>query len=137
MYRENLEDWINELQLWKEREDLDKFRYKAYSIAKMSSTKKMSNLQCRMHFNESMESNADSDLEDGEMRKLLLLCVPKELLCDQMQWTFWKVRFLHKRLNHQTIIVFPENRLHCFHQNVMHRDTKRGVLCSEMLICRI
>ena len=33
--------------------------------------KKMSYLQSRMHFDESMESNADSDLEDGEIRKLL------------------------------------------------------------------
>ena len=37
----------------------------------MSPIKKMSNFQSRMHFDESIESNADSDLEDGEIRKLL------------------------------------------------------------------
>ena len=31
----------------------------------------MSYLQSRMHFGESMEGNADSDLENGEIRKLL------------------------------------------------------------------
>ena len=37
----------------------------------MSTIKKMSYLQSRMHFDESTESNADSDLKDGEIRKLL------------------------------------------------------------------
>ena len=40
-------------------------------MAKMSPIEKMSYLQSRMHFDESMESNADSDLEAGEIRKLL------------------------------------------------------------------
>ena len=40
-------------------------------MAKMSPIKKMSYIQSRMHFDESMESNADSDLEAGEIRKLL------------------------------------------------------------------
>ena len=40
-------------------------------MAKMSPIKEMSYLQSRIHFDESMESNADSDLEDGEIRKLL------------------------------------------------------------------
>ena len=40
-------------------------------IAEASLVEKMSYLQSRMHFDESMESNADSDLEDGEIRKLL------------------------------------------------------------------
>ena len=31
----------------------------------------MSYFQSRMHFDESVKSNADSDLEDGEMKKLL------------------------------------------------------------------
>ena len=33
----------------------------------------VSYFQSRMHFDESLESNADSDLEDGEIRKLLTL----------------------------------------------------------------
>ena len=68
-----MENKINKLQLWKKREDSD---IQVQSLldqvmAKMSPIKKMSNLQSRMHFDESMESNAGSDLEDGEIRKLL------------------------------------------------------------------
>ena len=40
-------------------------------MAEMSLVEKMSYLQSGMHFDECMESNADSDLEDGERRKLL------------------------------------------------------------------
>ena len=39
-------------------------------MAEMSPMKKMSYLQYRTHFDDSVESNADSDLEDGEIRKL-------------------------------------------------------------------
>ena len=74
MYKENLENTINKLQLCKKREDLDKKGTKLtpdQEMAKMSPIEKMSYLQSRMHFDECMESNADSDLEDGETRKLL------------------------------------------------------------------
>ena len=37
----------------------------------MSPVEKMSHLQSQMHFDESMESIADSDLEDGELQKML------------------------------------------------------------------
>ena len=37
----------------------------------MSPIDKMPNFQSKMHFDESLESNADSDLADGEIRKLL------------------------------------------------------------------
>ena len=40
-------------------------------MAEMSPMKKMSYLQSRMHFDKPVESNADSDLEDGEIRNLL------------------------------------------------------------------
>ena len=39
---------------------------------------------------------------------------------------------MHKRLTHQKIIELRGNRLHCFHQNVMNRETKCGVLCSSV-----
>ena len=42
-----------------------------HEIVEMSPVEKMSYLQSQMHFDQSMESNADSDLEDGEVRKLL------------------------------------------------------------------
>ena len=40
-------------------------------MAETSLVEKMSNLQSQMHFDESIESIADSDLEDGELHKLL------------------------------------------------------------------
>ena len=42
-----------------------------HEMAEMSPIEKMSCLQSQMHFDESMESNVDFDLEDGEIRKLL------------------------------------------------------------------
>ena len=42
-----------------------------HEMAEMSPVEKMSYLQSQMHFDESMESIADSDLEDGELQKLL------------------------------------------------------------------
>ena len=42
-----------------------------HEMAEMSLVEKMSFLQSQMHFDESMESNAASDLEDGELQKLL------------------------------------------------------------------
>ena len=42
-----------------------------HEMAEMSPIEKMSCHQSRMHFDESMESNVDFDLEDGEIRKLL------------------------------------------------------------------
>ena len=40
-------------------------------MAETSLVEKMSYLQSQMHLDESMESIADSDLEDGELQKLL------------------------------------------------------------------
>ena len=42
-----------------------------HEIAEMSPVDQMSYLQSKKYFDESMESTADSDLEDGEIRKLL------------------------------------------------------------------
>ena len=42
-----------------------------HEMAEMSPVEKMSYLQSQMHFDESMESIADSDIEDGELQKLL------------------------------------------------------------------
>ena len=42
-----------------------------HEMAEMSPVEKMSYIQSQVHFDESMESNADCDLEDGEIRKLL------------------------------------------------------------------
>ena len=42
-----------------------------HEMAEMSLVEKMSYLQSQMHFDESMESIADSDLENGELQKLL------------------------------------------------------------------
>ena len=73
MHRENLENNINKLQLWKNERIWTNSgtQLTRSGDGKMSPIKEMSYLQSRMHFDESMESNADSDLEDGEIRKLL------------------------------------------------------------------
>ena len=42
-----------------------------HEMAETSLVEKMSYLQSQMHFDESMGSTADSDLEDGESQKLL------------------------------------------------------------------
>ena len=42
-----------------------------HEMAEMSLVEKMSYLQSQMHFDESMEGSSDSDLEDGELLKLL------------------------------------------------------------------
>ena len=49
-------------------------RHKAYSITRWQRwhlLRRFSYLQSQMHFDESVESIADSDLEDGELQKLL------------------------------------------------------------------
>ena len=73
-------------------------------MAKMSPVKKMSYHQSKMHFDESMERNADSDLEDGEVRKLLTssLCAQRASGRPNL-WTFRKMRKMHKRLIHQRV----------------------------------
>ena len=65
-----------------------------------------------MHFNEFMASIVDSDLEDGEFQKLLTSPL-------YAQRAYGKP----ERLIHQMIIDLLGNRLHCFHQDVMKRDT--------------
>ena len=42
-----------------------------HEMAEMSPVEKMPYLQSHMHFDESMESIADTDLEDGELQTLL------------------------------------------------------------------
>ena len=63
---------INTLQRLKKWRNLDKLRHKASSItAEVSLVEKMSHLQSQMHIDESMESIADSGVEEGELEKLL------------------------------------------------------------------
>ena len=40
---------------------------------------------------------------------------------------------MHKRPIHQKVGELPGDRLHCFHQNVMNRETKCGVLWSSLV----
>ena len=37
---------------------------------------------------------------------------------------------MHNRLIHQKVGELPGNRLHCFHQDVINRETICGVLCQ-------
>ena len=62
-------------------------------MAEMSPIEKMSYLQSRMHFDESTESNAGSDLEDGELQKLLTLPLYAQRGSGKPDaWPFRKVR---------------------------------------------
>ena len=107
-------------------------------MAEMSIVEKMSYLQFQMHFDESMESIADSDLKDGELKKVADITT----VCPK---TFWETRCncrsgergkCTKSLIHQRIRELPGDRLHCFHQDVMNKETKCGAPCSETPICR-
>ena len=97
-----------------------------HEMTDTSSIEDMSYLQSQMHFDESIESiAADSGLEDGERKKLLT---------SQL--------YAQRASGRPDAMVIQErellgDRLHCFHQNVRSRGTKRGVLCSETLMCRI
>ena len=141
MYRENLENKINKLQLWKKRDDSD-IQVQSLldqEMAKMSPSKKMSTSSPMMHFDESMESNVDSDLEDGEIRKLLT----SQLYAQEAGGRPDAMDIQESEVNAQTSHssegreAAGETGCIVFHQNVMNRETKRGVLCSETLMCRI
>ena len=88
----------------------------------MSLLEKMSYLQSRMHFDESMESNADNDLKDGEIRKLLM----NSSLCAQgASGRPDAMDIQESEVNAQTS------------HSSANRETKRGVLCWETPMCRI
>ena len=70
----NLENKINKLQFIEEVKEFRQIQPQSsleHEMAEMPPVEKMSYLQSQMHFDESMESIADSDLEDGELQKLL------------------------------------------------------------------
>ena len=94
-------------------------------MAKMSPIKKMSYLQSRTHVDESVESNADSDLErDTKVADFITVC-PR---------SFWETRCNghSRKWSKCTNVSFirssgsylPGDRLHCFHQNVMYEKPK-------------
>ena len=135
MDRENSENKINKLQLWKKREDSD-IQVQSLldqEMAKMSPIKKMSNLQSRMHFDESIESNADSDLEDGEIRKLLTSQLYAQGASGRPDAMDIQESEVNAQTSHSSEGREATGETGCivFHQNVMNGETKRGVLCSE------
>ena len=100
-------------------------------MAEMSPIQKMSYIQSRMHLDESVESNADSDLEDGEIRKL-----PTSSLYDrkasgrpdakdiQGKWgKCTNVSFIRRSVS------YPGNRLHCFS---LRRNEERDQMWSSV-----
>ena len=103
-----------------------------HEMAETSLVEKMSYLQSQMHFDESMESIADSDLEDGELQKLLTSPLYAQRASGKPDAMVVQEREVSAQTSHSS-----EDRLHCFHQNVMNRETKCGVLCFETPICRI
>ena len=77
MYRENLENKINKLQLLKKLKEFGVSQCVQtqslldHEMAETSPITKKSYLQHQMHIDESTENIADSDFEDGELQKLL------------------------------------------------------------------
>ena len=73
-YRENLEKQDQQAPIIEEVKEFGQIGTQSlldHDIAETSPVEKMSNLQSQMHLDESMESIADSDLEDGKLQKLL------------------------------------------------------------------
>ena len=73
MYRENLENQDQQARIIEEVKEFGQIGTQSLLDHEMAETSpvEMSYLQSQMHFDESMESTADSDLEDGESQKLL------------------------------------------------------------------
>ena len=57
-------------------------------------------IQTQMHFDDSVESIADPDLEDGELQKMLTShhCMPRKLRGNPMQWSCRRERKMHNTL---------------------------------------
>ena len=89
----------------------------------------MSHLQSQMNFDESTESiAADSDLEDGEIKKLLTSQLYAQKASGRPDAMVIQEREVRAQTSHHhRIRELLGDRLHCFH----------GVLCSETLMCRI
>ena len=92
-----------------------------------------------MHFDESMESNVDSDLEDGEIRKLLTSQLYAQGASGRPDAMDIQESEVNAQTSHSSEGREATGETGCivFHQNAMNRETKRGVLCSETLMCRI
>ena len=59
-----------------------------HELAEMSLVEQMFYLQSQMHFDESVESIAESDLEDGELQKLLTSPLyAQKASGNSMQWS--------------------------------------------------
>ena len=84
---------------------------------------KMPYLQSKMHFDESLGSNADSDLEDGEIRKLLTssLCAQEasgETRCNGRAGERGKCTNVSLSEGQEA----TGNPLHCCHQHVVNKE---------------
>ena len=102
-----------------------------------------SSSQSHMHFDDSVESIADSDLEDGTSQKMLtspLYAQDASGKPDAMVVQDKEVSAQFTQANRRESLIHLKvrklwgNPMHCFHLN---RWTWSGVLCSETLICRI
>ena len=69
MYKKDLEKKITKLLSPKKRKFSGEIRTAGVPDSELSET---SHIQSKMHFDDSVESIADSDLEDGELQKMLI-----------------------------------------------------------------
>ena len=107
-------------------------------MAEMSPVEKMSYLQSRMHFDESMESTADSDLEDEELQKLLTSPLYAQRASGRPDVMVVQESEVGAQTSHSSEDQRASGRpVALFSPKRMNRETKRGVLCSETPICLI
>ena len=106
-----------------------------------SKISKMSCFQSQMHFDDSVESTADSDLEDGELQKMLTSPLyaqkasekPDALVVQEREVSAHLTHAIKESLRSQSSDGQKSSGkpMHCFH---LSRETWPGVRCSETLI---
>ena len=85
-----------------------------------------------------MEGIADSDLEDGELQKLLTSPLYAQRASGKPDAMVVQKREVSAQTSHSSEDHGASGKpAALFHQNVMNRETTCGVLCSETPIRRI
>ena len=134
MYRENVE---NKLQLLKKWSNLAKLGHKAYSITRWQRSHLLR--RCPTSSPRCTSTSLWKALRRTPISKMdsYKSCWFHHFVPTELSSKPGAMVVQVKRLIHQKIMELPGNWLHCFHQNEMNRESKRGVLCLETLICRI
>ena len=89
-----------------------------------------------MHFDESVESNADSDFEDGEIRQLLTSSLYDHRASGKPDAMDIQESEVNAQESHSSEgqKKLPGDQLHCFHQHEMKRDHMWSSVFSGTLL---